>query len=273
MQFIFRAIHPGSGRTLEVYSNQEGVQLYTTNFLPDPCGDVRTTETQLGAHDFHLNFRFQINPTRYVSENYYEVDGVLTTKLEQVNVMTKDRQTPRCSDDTAVVGKGGVHYLKHGAFCLETQKFPDAVHHVMRSQKCSARLPSINFAFSLSSRRKTSHRQFWLQDKSTSTKSSSSSAPNRIEILNKKKLFSLSPHMTMGISICFAPTRSHIGRAHKKLEKPFPLLDSLLVVVIISMLACFRGYKRSNGLKFSCKRSSVSVACRFAFVSWAAPLL
>lgn len=65
-----------------------------------------------------------------MSENYYEVDGVLTTKLEQVNVSTKDKVLPRCSDENALVGKGGVHYLKHGAFCLETQKFPDAVNHV-----------------------------------------------------------------------------------------------------------------------------------------------
>jgi hypothetical protein len=35
-----RVFHPGSGRFLEVFSNQPGVQLYTTNFLPDPCGNV-----------------------------------------------------------------------------------------------------------------------------------------------------------------------------------------------------------------------------------------
>lgn len=39
--FFNRVVHPISGRYLEVYSNQEGVQLYTTNFLPDPCGNVR----------------------------------------------------------------------------------------------------------------------------------------------------------------------------------------------------------------------------------------
>lgn len=72
----------------------------------------------------------QINASTFISENYYEVDGVLTTKLEQVNVAMKGKDLPRCSDDTAVAGKGGAHYLKHGAFCLETQKFPDAVHHV-----------------------------------------------------------------------------------------------------------------------------------------------
>jgi hypothetical protein len=58
---------------------------------------------------------------------------MLTTKLEQVDVTTEEKKTPPCAvinEADAVIGKGGVHYHKHGAFCLETQKFPDAVHHV-----------------------------------------------------------------------------------------------------------------------------------------------
>ena len=31
--------------------------------------------------------------------------------------------------DGKTLGKGGVAYPKHGGFCLETQKYPDAVHH------------------------------------------------------------------------------------------------------------------------------------------------
>jgi aldose 1-epimerase len=31
--------------------------------------------------------------------------------------------------DGTVKGKGGAVYAKHGGFCLETQKYPDAVHH------------------------------------------------------------------------------------------------------------------------------------------------
>ena len=30
--------------------------------------------------------------------------------------------------DGTVKGKGGAVYAKHGGFCLETQKYPDAVH-------------------------------------------------------------------------------------------------------------------------------------------------
>ncbi|KAJ2941130.1 hypothetical protein O0L34_g10365 [Tuta absoluta] len=68
LNFVSRVSHPSTGRYLEVYSNQPGVQFYTSNFLPAP-------------------------------------------------------------DQPALIGKGGVGYRRRGAFCLETQTYPDAVHH------------------------------------------------------------------------------------------------------------------------------------------------
>ncbi len=62
--FAARARDPKSGRVLEMYTTEPGVQLYTSNFL-----------------------------------------------------------------DGSVKGKGGVAYKKHGAFCLEAQHYPDALHH------------------------------------------------------------------------------------------------------------------------------------------------
>lgn len=35
-----------------------------------------------------------------------------------------------CGKNSDVIGKGGAAYRKHGAFCLETQKHADAIHHV-----------------------------------------------------------------------------------------------------------------------------------------------
>ncbi|CAH2055670.1 unnamed protein product, partial [Iphiclides podalirius] len=68
LNFVSRVIHPRSGRSMEVHSDQPGVQLYTSNFLPAP-------------------------------------------------------------DQPALVGKSGAGYRRHGAFCLETQNYPDAIHH------------------------------------------------------------------------------------------------------------------------------------------------
>jgi aldose 1-epimerase len=59
-----RAVEPRSGRVMEMFTTEPGVQLYTGNFL-----------------------------------------------------------------DGKQKGKGGVTYRQHAGFCLETQHFPDAVHH------------------------------------------------------------------------------------------------------------------------------------------------
>ena len=42
--------------------------------------------------------------------------------------------------DGSVTGKGGAAYQKHGAVCLETQKYPDAIHHAGQSDWPSVRL-------------------------------------------------------------------------------------------------------------------------------------
>lgn len=62
-KFAAKVEHEASGRVLETYTNQQGVQLYTGNYLND------------------------------------------------------------------IKGKDGACYGKHGAFCLETQVYPDAIHH------------------------------------------------------------------------------------------------------------------------------------------------
>jgi aldose 1-epimerase len=40
LAFVGRVLHPASGRWLEVYSDQIGVQFYTSNAMPDPDGTV-----------------------------------------------------------------------------------------------------------------------------------------------------------------------------------------------------------------------------------------
>lgn len=40
LTFVARVVHPASGRTMELYSDQSSVLFYTSNNLPDPCGNV-----------------------------------------------------------------------------------------------------------------------------------------------------------------------------------------------------------------------------------------
>ncbi|RLU16585.1 hypothetical protein DMN91_010653 [Ooceraea biroi] len=52
MSFVAKVVHPASGRRLDVYSNQPGVQLYTSNFLPekDQVGITGKKGTQYYRH-------------------------------------------------------------------------------------------------------------------------------------------------------------------------------------------------------------------------------
>lgn len=74
--FVAKVYHPPTGRVLEVYSNQPGVQFYTSNSIPQ-------------------------NPKDYKGD---------ASKLQKLE------------------GKGYTYY-KHGALCLETQNWPDAINH------------------------------------------------------------------------------------------------------------------------------------------------
>lgn len=42
LTFAARVIHPVSGRVLELYTDQPGIQFYTGNCWPNPFDDVRT---------------------------------------------------------------------------------------------------------------------------------------------------------------------------------------------------------------------------------------
>lgn len=93
--FVSRVVHPPSGRALEVYSNQPGVQFYCSNSIPE-------------------------DPKIYKGDK---------TKLE------------------TLVGKDG-NYYKHGAFCLETQNWPDAVNHVSVHSMTKTNIPIYLITFS-----------------------------------------------------------------------------------------------------------------------------
>lgn len=58
----------------------------------------------------------QIRPKPINAADYYEL-----THLEPV--------VPSMATDLPIRGKGGAKYFKHGAFCLETQNYPDAINH------------------------------------------------------------------------------------------------------------------------------------------------
>lgn len=85
LTFVAGVSHEKSGRTLEIYSDQPGVQFYTSNYMPDPDNTIYPTGK---------------------------------------------KPLPKAPNgDAAIKGKGGLFYRKHGAFALETQKYPDSINN------------------------------------------------------------------------------------------------------------------------------------------------
>jgi len=85
LSFVAGVSHDESGRTLEIYSDQPGVQFYTSNYMPDPENNIYPSGKK---------------PAPKAPNNGQPLNG-----------------------------KNGAKYRKHGAFALETQKYPDSVNH------------------------------------------------------------------------------------------------------------------------------------------------
>ncbi|XP_015435487.1 PREDICTED: aldose 1-epimerase-like [Dufourea novaeangliae] len=90
-RFHARVLHPGSGRTLEVYSNQPGLQFTTGNDLTDP-------------------------------ERIYPPDFDDFCDCDNEDFATEYEEEPE------IWGKDGVRYQRHGGFTLSPQNYPDAIN-------------------------------------------------------------------------------------------------------------------------------------------------
>ena len=113
-RFVCIARHIKSGRKLECYSNQPGVQFYTGNFSP----------TYRYLNLVHLQYPYSIAMiasfciiTFLAYVFYLLIFSVIFVYIGNF-----------IPTDGSVKGKEGVVYSKHGGFCLETQVYPDSVN-------------------------------------------------------------------------------------------------------------------------------------------------
>lgn len=111
LTFIARALHPETGRFMEVYSDQPGVQFYTSNHMPDPLGIITPS---------HVNAQYFYND---------ESGGIASNSQMRTNATKSDGMVELTLPEPPIIGKNGAKYYKHGAFCFETQKYPDSVNH------------------------------------------------------------------------------------------------------------------------------------------------
>lgn len=83
------------------------------------------------------------DPTDSVNQNikYFVVKCVLVLLCSkcffpfylfnsQIYPAGKGKDPNPSKDKEPIFGKQGARYFKHGAFCLETQNYPDAINHV-----------------------------------------------------------------------------------------------------------------------------------------------
>ncbi|CAG4942594.1 unnamed protein product [Colias eurytheme] len=110
LTFQSRVLHPGSGRVLEVYSSQPGMQFYTGNLLPDPDKIVEEAEVAGEEHK---------------SES--EASSKSSANGDEAN--EEESEGKKSFGYVPLMGKQGTHYKKHGLFCLMPQNYPDAVNN------------------------------------------------------------------------------------------------------------------------------------------------
>ncbi|KAM3968517.1 galactose mutarotase [Aphomia sociella] len=114
LAFQARALHPISGRVLEVYSNQPGMQFYTGNLLPDPDKIVEPLpeEEEEGK-----------------AEDESEESDSEESSAKDEEAVEEESEGKASYGYVPLMGKSGTHYKKHGLFCLMPQNYPDAVNH------------------------------------------------------------------------------------------------------------------------------------------------
>ncbi|XP_063372722.1 galactose mutarotase-like isoform X1 [Cydia amplana] len=115
LTFHARALHPLTGRVLEMYSNKPGMQFYTGNLLPDPDkiveplpGDGEEESEGEGEHG---------EESESEDEQGSNADSI------------EHKQGKAGYGYVPLMGKAGTMYKKHGLFCLMPQNLPDAANH------------------------------------------------------------------------------------------------------------------------------------------------
>ncbi|KAF9800645.1 hypothetical protein SFRURICE_015299 [Spodoptera frugiperda] len=112
LAFQARVLHPLTGRVLEVYSNQPGMQFYTGNLLPDPDKIVEPVPATEEAEESEAS---EMSSERSSVEGEYE-EG-------------EEREGRKSFGYVPLLGKKGTLYKRHGLFCLMPQNYPDAVNN------------------------------------------------------------------------------------------------------------------------------------------------
>ncbi|XP_066584366.1 galactose mutarotase-like [Prorops nasuta] len=107
--FVARVVHPLSGRAIEIYSDQPGLQLYTAGRFPSLIkAESKDTITD--------------------TQKKEEIAKEKNQKLDESPVIQKESlpDLPKCE---FIPGKKGASYTKFCAFSIQPQNYPNAINY------------------------------------------------------------------------------------------------------------------------------------------------
>ncbi|KAF7397454.1 hypothetical protein HZH68_008676 [Vespula germanica] len=113
--FVARALHMKSGRVLEVYSDQPGLQFYTGGRLLQ-----QFTPSTFVTYDHYLHQ--QKSKTNEDINNYLNMN-------EESKENGEELLTPDVRPLQFLTGKRGAHYKKNCAFSIQPQNYPNAINY------------------------------------------------------------------------------------------------------------------------------------------------
>lgn len=87
-----------------------------------------------GGYDYNFCLpekSHKADKNRFVAEVEHASSGrYMTVHSNQPGVQLYTANSLPANNATGILGKNGKRYFRHGALCLETQNYPDAVNHV-----------------------------------------------------------------------------------------------------------------------------------------------
>ncbi|XP_043481592.1 galactose mutarotase-like [Leptopilina heterotoma] len=127
--FVARALHEKTGRVLEIYSNQQGVQFNTGGRLPPYSFEEKSSDS-----NFLQSRKESINSIKAMSEvksaEFGEyIDSENDSVVEKIIQMEiEDDKMSLINNLEFIPGKNGARYKKFCAFSIQPQNYPNAVN-------------------------------------------------------------------------------------------------------------------------------------------------
>ncbi|KAK0163480.1 hypothetical protein PV327_007155 [Microctonus hyperodae] len=130
--FIGRALHPKSGRVLEVYSDQPGVQFYTCGRFPksiitkDSLSSVSSDSVNTKQYDDLVSYDSYLDGQEYEGEYIKEK---FKSEWNYGDLRSDSGSLVSMNHNLAFIsGKNGAHYTNYCAFTLQPQNYPNAIN-------------------------------------------------------------------------------------------------------------------------------------------------